>query len=85
MSPARHSRQRRRTAHVYFYALPRGERFTHQGQRYTKVGEEAARDRRGKVWDFGINYGCLITKARADALRIPSGDYLTMPKARRRR
>ena len=57
-------------AHVYFYALPKGEAFVHQGERYVKTGDESVRDSKRKTWDFGANYGCVIPAARAKALKL---------------
>ncbi len=59
-------------AHVYFYALPIGERFVHQGKRYVKAGDEAARQGgQRKTWTFEAHYGCVIDKSRAKALKLP--------------
>lgn len=63
--------------HLYFYALPVGERFTHKGERFVKTGDERARSldgskpRSGTDWLFEGHYGVIIGRQRAKSLRIP--------------
>ena len=62
-------------AHVYFYSLPEGEVFEHQGERYTKTGEEEAKDVAGKAWVFESHYGCIISAERAATLKLPASAH----------
>jgi hypothetical protein len=68
-------------AHLYFYALPVGEHFSHKGERYVKTGEESARSldgskpRSGGDWLFEAHYGVLIDQQRAKKLHVPQSAH----------
>jgi len=67
-------------AHVYFYALPIGEKFTHQGETYVKLEDECAKQLTGpatdrREWTFEDHYGTLIPRARARQLHLPSNAF----------
>jgi hypothetical protein len=73
-------------AHVYFYALPTGERFRHQGSDYVKLDSENVRDlRTGKRWFFEDHYGTLISRRRARQLRLPRSAYRPLADGGQRR
>ncbi len=53
-----------RMKQVWFWALPIGEWFTHQGVRYHKTGEEQAAAAGEEPVVFEIHYGCIISAKR---------------------
>ena len=59
--------------HVWFYAVPVGGIFVHQGCLYTKTGEERAADVR-KDWCMEGHYGCLISKDQFETWGLRSKD-----------
>jgi len=56
--------------HVYFWALPIGEKFVHKGEVYQKIEDEYVLDQQGKRWVFEPHYGCVITEEQFTELGL---------------
>ncbi len=60
--------------HVFFYALPRRERFIHQGLVFVKINSTEARNMKN-VFGFESHYGCVISKDRSIVLSLVKKDF----------